>query len=121
MHPLWLRLLKLETTSDTIKLHKDAISDEGFYRTTAQTVPTLKPNNLLDKDMLLVSRLPPLNSGGYVDAGSETNEQLIVWHRQDKILIKINHMQPVADESLPISISVKKQQLRTYFICIFDM
>jgi hypothetical protein len=36
------------------------------------------PNNLLDKDMLLVSRLSKLPSnlgGGYVNAGSETNEQ----------------------------------------------
>jgi hypothetical protein len=50
------------------------------------------PNKLLDKDMLLVSRLsnyPSNLGGGYVNAGSETNEQLVVWQRfQDKILIK---------------------------------
>jgi hypothetical protein len=50
------------------------------------------------------------NLGGYVNAGSETNEQLVVWHRfQDKILIKIKSYAAIADESLPISISVKKQ------------
>jgi hypothetical protein len=28
--------------------------------------------------------------GGYVNAGSETNEQLVIWQRfQDKILIKL--------------------------------
>jgi hypothetical protein len=41
--------------------------------------------------MLLVSRLSklPANLGEAVNAGSETNEQLIVWERfQDKILIR---------------------------------
>jgi hypothetical protein len=39
------------------------------------------PNKLLDKDMLLVSRLSKLPNlgGGYVNAGSETNEQLVIW------------------------------------------
>jgi hypothetical protein len=43
---------------------------------------------LLDKDMLLVSRLSKLPSNLVVDinAGSETNEQLVIWQRfQDKI------------------------------------
>ena len=92
---------------------KDAISDAGLF--TVHRVDKKYyfeiPNNLLNKDMLLVSRLSKLPSnlgGGYVNAGSETNEQLIVWQRfQDKILIKIKSYAAVADESLPISISVK--------------
>jgi len=72
---------------------KDAISDSGLF--TVHKVDKKYffeiPNVLLDKDMLLVSRLSKLPSdlgGGYVNAGSETNEQLIVWQRfQDKILI----------------------------------
>jgi hypothetical protein len=44
--------------------------------------------------------------GGYVNAGSETNEQLVIWQRQDKILIKLKSYSAVND-SLPISISVK--------------
>jgi hypothetical protein len=45
--------------------------------------------------------------GGYVNAGSETNEQLVIWQRfQDKILIKLKS-NAVANDSLPISISVK--------------
>jgi hypothetical protein len=62
--------------------------------------------------MLLVSRLSKLPSnlgGGYVNAGSETNEQLVIWQRfQDKILIKLKSYSAVANDSLPISISVKK-------------
>ncbi|WP_144892329.1 zinc-dependent metalloprotease [Flavobacterium tiangeerense] len=92
---------------------KDAITDEGLF--TVHKVDKKYffeiPNKLLDKDMLLVSRLSKLPSnlgGGYVNAGSETNEQLIVWQRfQDKILIKLKSFNAVAADSLPISISVK--------------
>jgi hypothetical protein len=92
---------------------KAAISDDGLF--TVHKVDKKYyfeiPNKLLDKDMLLVSRLSKLPSnlgGGYVNAGSETNEQLIVWQRfQDKILIKLKSYAAVANDSLPISISVK--------------
>ena len=92
---------------------KNAISDPGLF--TVHKVDKKYfyeiPNSLLDKDMLLVSRLSKLPSnlgGGYVNAGSETNEQLIVWQRfQDKILIKLKSYNAVANDSLPISISVK--------------
>ncbi|WP_029273417.1 zinc-dependent metalloprotease [Flavobacterium sp. KJJ] len=92
---------------------KDAISDEGLF--TVHKVDKKYyfeiPNKYLNKDMLLVSRLSKLPSnlgGGYVNAGSETNEQLIVWQRfQDKILIKSKSYNSVANDTLPISISVK--------------
>ncbi len=92
---------------------KDATSDEGLF--TVHKVDKKYffeiPNKYLNKDMLLVSRLSKLPSnlgGGYVNAGSETNEQLIVWQRfQDKILIKLKSFNAVASDSLPISISVK--------------
>ena len=92
---------------------KDAISDEGLFSVHKVDKKYFFeiPNKLLDKDMLLVSRLSKLPSdlgGGYVNAGSETNEQLVVWTRfQDKILIKVKSFSSVADPSLPISISVK--------------
>ncbi|MEN2400788.1 zinc-dependent metalloprotease [Flavobacterium sp. MC2016-06] len=92
---------------------KDAVSDSGLF--TVHKVDKKYyfeiPNKYLNKDMLLVSRLSKLPSnlgGGYVNAGSETNEQLIVWQRfQDKILIKSKSFNAVANDSLPISISVK--------------
>ncbi|MFH6969271.1 zinc-dependent metalloprotease [Flavobacterium sp. FlaQc-28] len=92
---------------------KDAVSDEGLF--TVHKVDKKFyfeiPNKYLNKDMLLVSRLSKLPSnlgGGYVNAGSETNEQLIVWQRfQDKILIKSKSYNAVANDTLPISISVK--------------
>ncbi|RUT68445.1 DUF5117 domain-containing protein [Flavobacterium cupreum] len=92
---------------------KDAVSDPGLF--TVHKVEKKYyfeiPNTYLNKDMLLVSRLSKLPSnlgGGYVNAGSETNEQLIVWQRfQDKILIKSKSYNAVANDTLPISISVK--------------
>lgn len=92
---------------------KEAVSDLGLF--TVHKVEKKYyfeiPNKYLNKDMLLVSRLSKLPSnlgGGYVNAGSETNEQLIVWQRfQDKILIKSKSYNAVANDTLPISISVK--------------
>ena len=92
---------------------KAAISDEGLFKVhkVDKKYYFEIPNKYLDKDMLLVSRLSKLPSnlgGGYVNAGAETNEQLIVWQRfQDKILIKAKTYNAVANDSLPISISVK--------------
>ncbi|MFW0737844.1 zinc-dependent metalloprotease [Flavobacterium sp. T12S277] len=92
---------------------KDAVSDDGLFKVhkVDKKYYFEIPNKYLNKDMLLVSRLSKLPSnlgGGYVNAGSETNEQLIVWQRfQDKILIKSKSYNAVANDSLPISISVK--------------
>jgi hypothetical protein len=92
---------------------KEAISDQGLFivHKVDKKYFFEVPNELLNKDMLLVSRLSKIPSdlgGGYVNAGSETNEQLIVWQRfQDKILIKLKSYKSIANDSLPISISVK--------------
>lgn len=92
---------------------KDAISDDGLF--TVHKVGDKYfyeiPKTHLGKDMLLVSRIAKLPSnlgGGFVNAGSKTSERLIAWQRfQDKILIKEKSFSAVADEELPISISVK--------------
>jgi hypothetical protein len=92
---------------------KEAITDEGLFK-----IHKIKekyyfevPDSLLNKDMLLVSRIAKLPSdfgGGYTNAGSETNEQMVVWERfQDKILIKVKSYNAVANDSLPINISVR--------------
>lgn len=92
---------------------KDAVSDDGLFKVHKVDKKHYFeiPNKYLNKDMLLVSRLSKLPAnlgGGYVNAGSETNEQLIVWQRfQDKILIKSKSYNAVANDTLPISISVK--------------
>jgi hypothetical protein len=69
------------------------------------------PKKHLGKDMLLVSQIAKIPNGlggGYVNAGTSSHEQLIVWEKfQEKILIKLKSYAAVAADSLPISLSVK--------------
>jgi hypothetical protein len=92
------------TSIGLFKVHK--VNEKYFFEI---------PNKLLNKEMLLVSRirkLPTGLGGGFVNAGTEINDQLIVWQRfQDKILIKVKSYSSVANDSLPISISVKNNNL----------
>ena len=92
---------------------KNAITDDGLFKIHRVNekyffeIPTVH----LGKDMLLVSRiakLPANLGGGYINAGTKTGERLITWERFDKkILIKERSFNAVAEEELPISISVK--------------
>lgn len=90
----------------------DAVSDEGLF-TTHQVNENFFyeiPDSLLNKDMLWVSRIaqiPQGLGGGYVNAGSKTNQQLVQWTRyQDKILLKVKSYTNVADSTKAISYSV---------------
>ena len=92
---------------------KDAITDDGLFKVhkVDEKYYFEIPNEHLGKDMLLVSRiakLPANLGGGYINAGTKTGERLVAWERFDKkILIKERSYNSVADEELPISISVK--------------
>ena len=92
---------------------KDAVTDDGLFKVhkVGEKYYFEIPNDHLGKDMLLVSRiakLPANLGGGYINAGSKTAERLIAWERFDnKILLKERSYNSVADEELPISISVK--------------
>lgn len=92
------------TSNGLFKIHK--VLDKYYFQI---------PNKLLDKEMLLVSRIKKLPTGlggGFVNSGTDINDQLIVWQRfQDKILIKVKSYSSVANDSLPISISVKNNNL----------
>ncbi|KIX21677.1 glutaminyl-tRNA synthetase [Flavobacterium sp. 316] len=89
-----------KTTSGLFKVHK--VTDKYYFEI---------PNNLLNKDMLLVSKFAKVPSGlggGYVNAGTEMNTQMIVWDKfEDKLLIKVKSTNSIANDSLPINISVK--------------
>jgi hypothetical protein len=92
---------------------KKAISDDGLFKShkVDDKYYFEIPNKLLEKEMLLVTRIAKIPSelgGGYVNAGSSIQEQLVVWEQfQDKILIKVKSFAAVANDSLPINISVK--------------
>jgi Met-zincin/Domain of unknown function (DUF5117)/Domain of unknown function (DUF5118) len=92
---------------------KEAKSSKGLF-TTHQVGDKYFfeiPKKHLSKDMLLVSQIAKIPNGlggGYVNAGTSSHEQLIVWEKfQEKILIKVKSYAAVAPDSLPISLSVK--------------
>ncbi|MEB8346443.1 zinc-dependent metalloprotease [Flavobacteriaceae bacterium KMM 6898] len=91
---------------------KDAITDVGLFM-----VHKIKeeyyyeiPFDKLKKEMLWVSRISQLSQGlggGYFNAGSKTNEQVVQWIRfQDKILLKVKSYANVADSTKAIHNSV---------------
>ncbi|MCC9165726.1 zinc-dependent metalloprotease [Pontibacter harenae] len=92
---------------------RDAVSDAGVF--TIHKVGDKYfyeiPDSLLNRDFLWISRFAGLPSGlggGYVNAGSSVNEQMVVWQKFDnKILLKTKSYDAVADESLPINLSVQ--------------
>lgn len=67
---------------------------------------------MLEKDMLWVTRIAQIPSnlgGGYMNAGSKTNQQVVAWERfQNKILLKVKSYSEVAlDSTAAIGNSVK--------------
>ncbi|MTB50488.1 zinc-dependent metalloprotease [Lewinella sp. W8] len=92
---------------------EDAETDEGLF--TVHKVDEKYyyeiPFGLLGRDMLLVSRIAKIPAGlggGYVNAGSKANEQLIRWERvNNAIHLKSISYNSVASDSLPIYISVR--------------
>lgn len=68
------------------------------------------PFSLLERDLLLVSRIAKIPAGlggGYLNAGSKTNEQVIRWSKvNNSIHLKSVSFNSVADKELPIFQSV---------------
>lgn len=69
------------------------------------------PFEVFGRDMLLVSRIAKIPAdlgGGYLNAGSKVNEQLVRWSRvNSSIQLRSVSYDNVADSSLPISLSVQ--------------
>ncbi|WP_405376710.1 zinc-dependent metalloprotease [Nonlabens sp. Asnod3-A02] len=92
----------------------DAVTDDGLFKTHQVDEDFFYeiPTDLLEKDMLWVTRIAQIPSnlgGGYMNAGSKTNQQVVSWQRfQDKILLKVKSYSEVAlDETAAINNSVK--------------
>ena len=92
---------------------KDAVTDEGLFKVhkVAKKYFYEIPFNRLEKDMLWVTRISQIPTGlggGYMNAGSKTNEQMVHWVRfQDKILLKVKSYNNIADSTKAISASVR--------------
>jgi hypothetical protein len=92
---------------------KDAVSDSGLFdvHKVKKAYYYEIPFSHLNKEMLWVSRvaqIPTGLGGGYFNAGTKTNTQVVHWTRfQDKILLKVKSFRNVADSSKAISESVR--------------
>lgn len=94
-------------------VNKNTVSDKGLFTvhenkdTYLYEIPTAH----FGKEMLLVTRIKELPSGlggGYVNAGSKINTQVVVWEQyKSKILLKVKSYDAIANDSLPIYKSVK--------------
>ncbi|MFT5667975.1 MAG: hypothetical protein ACI9DK_002175 [Vicingaceae bacterium] len=100
-----------------IKAYKEIItakakSDDGIFHVhqVGEYYYFEIPFRQLEKDMLLVSRIAKIPAGlggGYLNAGSKTNEQVVRWSRvNNSIHLKSISFNSVADEELPIFKSV---------------
>ena len=100
-----------------------AKSDKGLFTThfVDDKLYFEIPVDLLDKDMLLVSRIagvPDGYGGGYVNAGSKVNEQVVRWtKRKGNIDVKVISFENMSDEESPIYKSV---QANNYFPILFS-
>lgn len=94
-------------------ISEEAVSTDGLFKThrVGEKYYFEIPFETLERDMLLVSRIAKIPSGlggGYVNAGSKTNEQLVQFARvNDRIHLTSESYNSVAADSLPIYISVK--------------
>jgi len=103
--------------NDNLKAYKDVItaqakSDEGLFTThfVGDKLYFEIPTELFDKDMLLVSRIARVPSGfggGYVNAGSKVNEQVVRWSKRgNNVDVKVISFENQSEESSPIYQSV---------------
>jgi len=105
---------------------KDTKTDDGLFKVheTKEKYYYEIPNALLEKEMLLVTRIKDIPAGlggGYVNAGSKINEQVIVWEKfKNNILLKVKSYNAIANDSLPIYKSVKSNNLEP-IIYAFDI
>jgi len=102
---------------DEIKPYNEVItakakSDDGIFQVhqVGETYYFEIPFITLEKDMLLVSRIAKIPAdlgGGYLNAGSKTNEQVVRWSRvNNSIYLKSMSFNSVANDTLPIFQSV---------------
>ena len=115
---------KIKKYSDFVT--KKTKTDEGLFKVHKNSTKYLYeiPKTYLGKELLLVTRIKEIPAGlggGYVNAGSKMNTQVIVWEEfQNKILLKVKSYNAVANDSLPIYKSVKANNLEP-IIYAFDV
>ena len=89
---------KAHTERGGITVHK--VDDRYFFEV---------PDSMLARDFLMVTRVAgvPAGAGGFQSAGSSLNERMVRWERvTDRVLLKSISHDAVADDTLPIAMSV---------------
>ena len=110
--------------SDFVK--SNTKTDDGLFKvhSTKNKYMYEIPKAHFGKEMLLVTRIKDIPAGlggGYVNAGSKINTQVVVWEKfQNKILLKVKSYNAIANDSLPIYKSVKANNLEP-IIYAFDV
>ena len=110
--------------SDFVK--SNTKTDDGLFKVhfTNNKFMYEIPKAHFGKEMLLVTRIKDIPAGlggGYVNAGSKINTQVVVWEKfQNKILLKVKSYNAIANDSLPIYKSVKANNLEP-IIYAFDV
>lgn len=95
---------------------KTARSDSGLFlvhRTDSRLYYEI-PDSLLGRDMLLLTRIgkAPEDLSPFLNAGSNLGQQMIRWERQgDRVLLRAVSYRYIADDSLPIKISIENNTL----------
>ena len=98
-------------------VNKNTKTDKGLFSVheTKDKFYYEIPDTLLNKEFLLVTRLKDIPAGlggGYVNAGTKINTQVVVWEKfKNKILLKVKSYEAIAEDSLPIYKSVKSNNL----------
>ena len=108
---------KSKTTNYSDFVNKNTKTDKGIFKVHSSKNKYIYeiPKSYLGKEMLLVTRLKDIPAGlggGYVNAGTKVNTQVVVWEQfKNKILLKVKSYNSIANDSLPIFKSVKANNL----------
>lgn len=103
----------------------DAETDEGLFKLhwVDSKLYFEIPDSLLGREMLLISRIAqtPANLSPFINAGSKVAEQMLRWERRDKqILLRKMSYNSVADDSLPVYLSVQSNNFEP-ILAAFDI
>lgn len=102
-----------------------AVTDDGLFavHTVNGTLYYEIPDSLLDRDMLLISRIAqtPANMSPFINAGSKVAEQVVQWQRRgDHVLLRKVSYNSVANDTLPIYRSVQSNNFAP-IVASFDI
>jgi len=104
---------------------EEAESDEGLF--TVHKVDDTYffeiPESLFGQDMLLITRIGrvPTGFGGFIVSGAKVSEQVLHWERRnDQVLLRKVSFNQVAEDSLPISESVVRNNFAP-ILAAFDI